>query len=207
MRDSLGTFSAAAAVLLLAGLLAAGAAHAQPRTDSAERASVGIYVGAGLSNPSGPDDFKDNWNVGTNLSGGVAFRLNRRLMLRPALTYHSFNLGSTEFAGASGDYSILTATADLLVELRYNPFPVWPYFVVGGGVFNGEKDVSNVPDDENLGILSSGQTRFGLNGGVGAKTHFTNNLAAFLEGKFVVGFTGELGVMFGTGFGGLIVQF
>lgn len=197
----------AVAVLVLAGALVDDPAHAQQRqTDSVERASFGAYLGGGLSNPSGPDDFKESWGVGTNLSGGVAFRINRRLMVRPAVSYHNFNLAGAAADTANGNYSIMTGMVDLLVELRYNPFQIWPYFIVGAGAFNGEKEVTNVGDAD-LGILSSGETRLGLNGGVGAKTHFNEYVGVFVEGKVVVGFTGEFGVMFGTGHGGLIVQF
>ena len=196
--------------LLTLALLGPDLSQAQaPRGDSAPRAPWAVFAGGGLSNPSGPDAFKENWNVGTNLNGGVAFRLNRRLMLRPSLSVFSFGVDgdAIEDASPTGDYNLWTGTLDLLVELRYNPFPVWPYFVVGAGAFNGEKDVQGVPAGNDLGITSDGDTRFGLNGGGGVKTYFTDHVGVFAEAKFVVGFTGEFGVLFGTGYGGLLVQF
>lgn len=206
-------------VLLLTVLAVDHAAQAQYRQQlqPQDKPDVAIYLDGGLSNPVGPDSFNESWNVGYNMGGGVAFRLNERLMLRPRFSYNSFSLNGNAIADTidvspsvleNGKYSTLAASLELLVELEYNPFVLKPFFVIGGGYFRGDaSDLGNLMDDVDLGIRSLGQGRLALRGGVGLRAPINDYLSAFGEAKVVTGFTGDFGVMYAPISLGAMVRF
>lgn len=72
-------------VLWILILFAAGAA-AQDAT------AVSIWMGGGLGFPAGPEEFRDGWTPGINLTGGVGFNVDRMFSLIGRLEVHAFPL-------------------------------------------------------------------------------------------------------------------
>lgn len=178
----------------------------QSWAQAGEKPRVSIYANTGFTDPVGPDAFNETWNIGYNVGGGVGIRINDRMIIRPYVLYNSFGLDADalpddvvvpEGAVASGSFSTLTVTAEMLVGLPYNPFFVQPYFIIGAGYFKGETSgLQGLDQQVYLGIEGIGKGVFGLDGGIGLKAHLGNHLGAFVEGKVVVGFTGRLGMIY-----------
>lgn len=200
-------------IVTVFGSLPAEAQFRQPQ----DRPDLAIYLDGGLTNPVGPDTFNESWSIGYNYGTGVAVRLNQRLMIRPRLSYNSFSLDgdavpdTVEVAPSvleNGKYSTLSVSAELLVGLEYNPFPIKPFFIIGGGYFRGDVDNLNGLEEEvDLGVSGTGDGRVAIRGGVGVRTALTDYLSAFAEAKIVTGFTGGFGVMYSPVSLGAMIRF
>lgn len=195
-------------------LTSSAKAQDQPQSPSP---TFAVFAGGGVSNPFGPDTFNDSWKLGYNMNGGFGVRINNRMMIRPMVSYSTFGLDTAalpddlavpEEAREQGQFSTLTVMADLLVELQYNPFVIEPYFIIGTGYFKGSQSgLNGLQEEVDLGTSGADRAVLGLNGGVGVRSRLTNFLTAFAEGKAVVGFTGEFGIMYAPLSAGLIVLF
>lgn len=171
-----------------------------------DKPDLAVYFDGGLTNPVGPDEFNESWNIGYNYGTGVAIRLNQRLMVRPRLSFNSFSLNGDAIADSveaapsvleDGKYSTLGVSGELLVELEYNPFPIKPFFIIGGGYFRGDVDnLDGLEEEVDLGVRGIGDGRIAVRGGVGVRTALNDYLSAFAEAKIVTGFTGGFGVMY-----------
>jgi len=139
---------------------------------------VQIGFGGGISVPV--SDAKDALKNGFHGQAMVKWKVpTMPLGLRGTVGYERMTLKSLA-PGLDGTGSILSGVGN--VTLGKSVGPIRPYILAGLGVFNTKTDVT--------GTASASQTKFGIDGGVGAEFKL-GPITGFLEGKLVNIFTDQ----------------
>jgi opacity protein-like surface antigen len=208
--------------LLLAVLILSP--HANAQGDS----SFQVIFNGGYSLPQKPDVFKDAWNNGYNLGGGVGYRLGR-LMFQGLVNYDRFSIDVdgvmnvlTEEIGfdptmlgldiniQGGDVSVLSLTGEVKVAFVEGSGPVNPYVIGGGGIGRLSTDDVTVSLElfgERLEetVESESETKPMATLGGGVDIPIGERAAVFAEGRYQWVFTSDESMGFVTIRGGVRV--
>ena len=165
-----------------------------------------ISVAGGISYPSLPREFKDYWKKGINVSGGIGYSSQPGSLgysaLSLDLTYNNFSFDENGFRNSldtskrsvtlSGEATkIFTAMLMYRGTFSTTKQSVAPYFLLGVGYFYLSSGSVNVPSDTALGIGGGSQSSIAWALGAGAEAPINDTYSIFLEGKFVLGATGD----------------
>jgi opacity protein-like surface antigen len=186
-------------------------AHANAQEES----SFHILFNGGYSLPQKPDIFKDVWNNGFNVGGGVGYRFVSWLTVQGLVNYDRFsidengvsNLFEEEFGvGLSGldlgldfqggQISLLSLTGEVKASFVADPSKVSPYVVGGGGVGRLSIDDATVAISflgERLEETLEGEseTKAMATVGGGVDIPIGGRIAVFVEGRYHLVFTSE----------------
>lgn len=133
--------------------------------------------------------------------GSVGLALSELLIIRGSLNFsrgrsvedrfiEEATPGESEFRLSDGDFSLLSGAAELL--FNYNSEDrIAPYFVVGGGYYNGVRPPRAVDailgETSPLGEFERTQSSFGITGGMGLRISM-RKLSVFAESRALFGF-------------------
>jgi opacity protein-like surface antigen len=209
-----------AVFLLLAALLLSPHAYAQGDSQTQ------VFFNGGYSIPQKPDVFKDAWNNGFNVGGGVGYRLGR-LTFQGLVNYDRFSVNDdgvmnvlTEEIGfdptmlgldlniQGGNVSVLSVTGEVKVSFVADSGAVSPYVIGGGGLGRVSTDDVTV-SLELFGerfqetVESESETKPMATVGGGVDIPIGERAAVFAEGRYQWVFTSDESMGFVTIRGGV----
>lgn len=185
------------AVLLLFAL----SASAQQSTKTA------FYFAGGFSAQMSPDRFKDNWNTGLSLGGGLEIKFNKFISLVPRIYYYTYPLDEDAFKKlleSEYDYSIeglsldggsqnmVDFGADARLSVPGSVVNIFtPYLIGSIGLTHisfSELNITGGATDETLKIDKS-ETDFTVNLGAGMKAEIVPQVTVFVECRYALIFS------------------
>ncbi|MEW5925135.1 MAG: outer membrane beta-barrel protein [Candidatus Zixiibacteriota bacterium] len=188
-----------ALLILLISVLAFGVGvSAQPSAKTA------FFFGGGFTNQLSPDRFKDNWNTGINIGGGLEIKFNTFISLVPRVYYNTFSLDNEAFLkvleseygysieGLSLDGGSMNAIdfgADAKLSIPKKMAGILtPYFIGGVGLTNiGFSDLTiTSPDSTETRKIDQSETDFALDFGFGLQAAILPTISAFIEFRYVL---------------------
>ncbi len=97
-----------------------------------------VYLGGGLTFPTGPDTFRTNHKTGSNIVAGLTYPVTPYLELGGELEYHFITVDFQEYFQTNlelggGGIDILLIGMDLRLDVRRVTKPFRPFFLAGGG--------------------------------------------------------------------------
>jgi len=171
-------------------------------TSAQERQKPDLLVFAGLSFPAGPESFSDNWKMGFNFGGGLAYPLTSEFFLVGSFEYNNFAFDGDGFLrryGATGLGITITGGSASIISItgslkRSFPLPgsASPYVFGGGGFFHLSLSDVTISGGGTSSKVEGG-SKSALSGSLGAGIDIAAGKSAmfFLEGKFELGFTAD----------------
>ena len=181
--------------------------NSTPSASSQDASKADLYIAGGLALPSGPEDFRDNWNLGLNLGGGIGFSLSSAVSIAFSGEYAFFPIDETEMlkkAGASGTgvsvtidggtLSILTLAGNVKLLLIPTPGSTAPYFVAGAGFFSlsasdARISASYLGSSSSVTVKFDNESAFYASVGAGMDIPMNEKTSVFFEGRYSIGFT------------------
>lgn len=166
-----------------------------------------LYLGGGIAFPAGPQEFRDNWNMGFLAIGGIGFSLTPAASLVLTVGYGAFPLDESEILKGAGvpsyvNTSIDGGTAsglDLAGNIKLSLQPrggstVTPYIVAGAGYFS--LSFSDVKVSASYMGSSASQTMkfdtesaFSTSFGAGIDIPAGETTSIFVEARYAIAFT------------------
>ena len=106
--------------------------------------TASYFTNAGISFPSSPDNFHNNWNPGFNLGIGLNTIITGQFWLQGDLSYHHFGFNKDNYLRNNGVYGYdiqvdggsawaLNFSINGRILLNSNPKEISPYLIAGVG--------------------------------------------------------------------------
>jgi len=168
----------------------------------AQENNLVLLFNTGISIPSIPDRFSNNWMTGFNGGIGLGYQLgnNSQLIFHVNYNYHLFDKdnyleqigeGNSNLGFDGGSTSIITAyiiSKAIFIPSRI----VSPYLILGVGYMNISRSNTTLNlFSETFTIKGKSFGVFSLVGGVGISIAMSDILALFAEANYNVGFNKE----------------
>ena len=163
-----------------------------------------FFFAGGFSAQMSPDRFKDNWNNGLSVGGGLEIKFNKFISLVPRVYYNTYSLDDEAFLkvlegeygytieGLSLDGGSLNAVdfgADGKLSLPgMIGGPFTPYLIGGLALTNiSFSDLTITSADSTVtSKIDQSETDFTLNFGLGLKAALLPTITAFVECRYVL---------------------
>ncbi len=158
-----------------------------------------FFVTVGPAFPMKDANFRDNWNAGLSIGGGVGFQLTRLFTLVGSFDYNSFPFDEERFKRmhlqevlVQGPATkVMTFDARLKFFFPSDDTRLSPYVTGGGGFFKQTSEdviiINVLGQDQSYGKIN--ESVMCAIAGVGFEFKYNDKIFAFLEGLFVTGFT------------------
>ena len=167
-----------------------------------------ISLAGGMSYPYLPGDFKNYSKKGTNIEGGIGYSLQPGSLGYGALSlnvgYSTFSFDQSAFQSSGSPMSanttissikMLTATATFKGIFSKTKKSIAPYFLLGAGAFYTMIDttVSTSANPPSSNITTDRTIAMTWTLGAGLNFPVTERIGLFVEGRYVMCVTGNLG--------------
>ncbi len=164
----------------------------------AQENNLVLLFNTGISIPSTPDRFSNNWQTGLNGGIGIGYQTSThsQVIFHFDYYYHKFDKdsylkkiakGSSNFGIEGASLSIITAS----INLRLIPFPsatVAPYLIVGIGYMNiSQNNITLSLLNETTTIEFESFGALMAVGGAGVNISISKSLVIFAEANYVEG--------------------
>ncbi len=162
-----------------------------------------LYLGSGISIPSGPETFSDYWESGYNLNAGFGYAFTSNLSATLMINYNQFTFADEkllEDAGLNntgvqidgGKTYFWAFTANLKYNFLVSADFISPYVTGGAGYFGLRAD----PIVLSYGSFSAAtdeasESSFFVNAGAGLEIPISQIFGFFIEANYSIGFTKE----------------
>jgi opacity protein-like surface antigen len=167
---------------------------------SAQESKIILAINTGISIPSIPDRFSNNWKTGIGGCAGIGLQSGNRFQLIFDFAYYSYQFNENNYATSLGNRSEgLTledgSTSIITVNIKMKPFLLSNeilsvYWILGLGYSNIKENNLTVRFlDESFTIQENSFGAFNLIGGAGMQILLNDNLAIFAEGCYSAAFS------------------
>ena len=171
-----------------------------------------LSVSGGISYPSVPQELRDYWKKGFNVGGGFGYSFREGSLGQSGI--HGFiqynglpfdqngyldgnKLNRNTYQASATSRKIITAMANYRGTFSQLSTAIAPYFLMGIGYFHlSSNAITVISANDTSRVNHAAQSAFSWLLGIGMDIPARSKFSFFLEGRFVLGVTGEAGTQF-----------
>jgi hypothetical protein len=163
--------------------------------------NIELYIGGGISAPSKPQLFSENWSSGYGYGGGIGINILHDIHLMVMVDYSKFEFDADTFlknqgynpavfSFEGGSSKIFSTNVYIKTHFYQMRKPVTPYIIGGLGYFKLTTNPAKVSKGVNsITVIGDSESAFNFQVGLGFDIPYDDMFSFFIEGKYGVGLT------------------